>query len=68
MDRDASPAPIMRAYSWRQVAALVHLSRTHVMTLERQGKFPRRIKTGERRVVWMESEVLDWLATRARPG
>ena len=33
----------------------------HILRLEKQGKFPKRIKVGERRVGWWLHEVLAWL-------
>jgi len=43
----------------------------HILRLEKKGKFPKRIKVGERRVGWWLHEVMAWLdqksgtATRA---
>ncbi len=34
--------------------------------LEKQGKFPKRIRLGPRRVAWLEHEVHEWLKSRAR--
>ena len=35
-----------------------------IYQMQAEGRFPRRIKLGERAVGWLESEVRDWLATR----
>ena len=35
-----------------------------IYEMQAEGRFPRRIKLGERAVGWLESEVRDWLATR----
>ncbi|MEM7303769.1 MAG: AlpA family phage regulatory protein [Pseudomonadota bacterium] len=32
--------------------------------LEAAGQFPKRVKLGNNRVGWVESEVLDWLQKR----
>ncbi len=45
--------------------ALVPYSDMHIWRLERQGKFPRRIKIGPNRVAWLLSEVLAWIAGKA---
>ena len=36
----------------------------HILRLENQGKFPRRVQVGPNRVSWLESEVEAWVATR----
>ena len=33
----------------------------HILRLEKKGKFPKRIKVGERRVGWWLHEVMAWL-------
>lgn len=41
----------------------------HIDRLEKNGKFPRRIKLGsyrESRVVWRYGEILDWIEERAK--
>lgn len=54
----------MRLLSKRQVKELVLYSPQHIARLEAQGKFPRRVKLGQCRVGWVESEVLEWLRER----
>jgi prophage regulatory protein len=39
-------------------------SKVHLWRLEREGKFPRRVKLGENRHGWLESEIDDWIAER----
>jgi prophage regulatory protein len=36
----------------------------HILRLEKQGKFPRRVQVGPNRVAWLESEVEAWVAAR----
>ncbi len=36
----------------------------HIRRLEKQGKFPKRVRLGPNRVGWVESEILQWLADR----
>jgi len=35
-----------------------------IYQMQAEGRFPQRIRLGERAVGWLESEVRDWLATR----
>jgi prophage regulatory protein len=37
----------------------------HILRLEKKGKFPKRIKIGERRVGWWLHEVMAWLAQKS---
>jgi predicted DNA-binding transcriptional regulator AlpA len=37
----------------------------HLIRLEQKDRFPRRLSLGNRRVVWMFSELKDWIAARA---
>ena len=53
-----------RLISSATVVRLTGLSRMSVWRLEKAGKFPRRVKIGERRVAWLLSEVLAWMAER----
>jgi prophage regulatory protein len=53
-----------RLLDWPQVKPKVPYTRQHVGRLERAGKFPKRVKVGENRVAWLESEVEDWIAAR----
>jgi hypothetical protein len=39
-----------------------------IVRLEKQGKFPKRIKVGERRVGWRSEEVVAWLDQKGRKG
>jgi len=39
-----------------------------ILRLEKQGKFPKRIKGGERRVVWRLDEVMAWREQNSRKG
>jgi prophage regulatory protein len=54
----------MRILSMRQLRELVLYSPQHIARLEKAGKFPKRVKLGQARVGWIESEVLDWLQER----
>ena len=56
--------PIERALRLKQVCQLTGLGRSMIYQMQAEGRFPQRIKLGERAVGWLESEVRDWLATR----
>ncbi|MFN0218243.1 MAG: helix-turn-helix transcriptional regulator [Hyphomicrobium sp.] len=50
----------------KEVLLMVPYSAQHLLRLEKQGKFPKRIRIGERRVGWRLSEIEAWLDERAR--
>lgn len=54
----------MKMLSKRQVTELVLYSPAHIARLEAAGLFPKRVKLGNNRVGWVESEVLEWLQAR----
>lgn len=43
----------------------IQLSDPTIWRLEKQGKFPRRLRLGGASVGWLESEILDWLQKKA---
>ncbi len=43
---------------------LVPYSDMNIWRMEKDGRFPRRIKLGPNRVGWSLKEVLDWIAAR----
>ncbi len=55
--------PNERALRLRQVCQLTGLGRSMIYQMQAEGRFPQRIKLGQRAVGWLESEVRDWLAT-----
>jgi len=54
----------MKLLSKRQLKEVVLYSPQHIARLEAAGQFPKRVKLGNNRVGWVESEVLDWLQLR----
>jgi prophage regulatory protein len=42
------------------------MSNTHMLRLEKAGKFPKRIYLGEKSPVWIEREILEWIETKCR--
>jgi prophage regulatory protein len=43
----------------------VHFSKAHLLRLEKEGRFPRRIQVSAQRVAWLESELRNWIRERA---
>jgi predicted DNA-binding transcriptional regulator AlpA len=43
-----------------EVYAIAHLGATTVWRLERDNRFPRRIKIASRKVAWRKADVLEW--------
>lgn len=44
------------------------LSRTSIWRMEKRGDFPARIQLSPNRVGWLESDVDEWIESRARPA
>jgi len=40
------------------------LSRTRRWELEKEGKFPKRIKLSERAIAWLLSDLMNWIEER----
>jgi prophage regulatory protein len=59
-----SPPRPIRLLRLRQVTELVGLRRAAIYNLQREGRFPLRVKLGVRAVGWVEAEVQEWLARR----
>ena len=51
-----------------EVAKRIGLSRSTIWQYARQGKFPKPVKLGVRAVGWRESELNDWIESRACPS
>lgn len=51
-----------------QVRSITSLSRTTIWRLERDGKFPARVRLCSTSVGWYEDEILAWLNTLPRGG
>lgn len=51
----------------KELYAMVPYSEVHIRRLERQGKFPRRIHLGDNRIVWLETEIVEWLNSKRAP-
>lgn len=55
----------MKILLFRDLRAIIPLSRTTIWRMERDGRFPKRVRLGAR-CGWKEDEVLAWLASRPR--
>ena len=53
-----------RIVSAKERREMVPYSDMHIWRLERDEKFPRRIKLGSGRVGWSFQEIQDWIAAR----
>lgn len=51
----------MKLLNKHQLKELVLYCPQHIARLEAAGQFPKRVKIGNCRVGWIESEVLEWL-------
>jgi prophage regulatory protein len=47
-----------------EVQQLVPYSKMHIDRLEKAGSFPKRIRLGLGRIVWKQSETLQWLESK----
>lgn len=45
-----------------EVSKLTTISKSHIYTLIRQGEFPKPRKLGANTSVWIETDVLQWMA------
>jgi len=57
----------MRIITWKELRLSVPYSRQHVARLEKEGRFPKRVRLGDSprgRVGWIEGEIDQWLQSR----
>jgi prophage regulatory protein len=50
--------------SVNEAAKLTSLSRTSIFKLRSQGKFPKAVTLGEKRVAFVRAEVVEWVEAR----
>lgn len=55
-----------RIVTKKELKMIVPYSAQHILRLEKDGRFPRRIQIGIRRVGWRLSDIEKWLADRER--
>ena len=56
----------MRILNSNEVVKKIGLSKVTIWRMEKSGAFPKRINLTNRRVGWIESEILDWLESRPK--
>ena len=56
--------PLDRIIKYDELYNLVNMSKGQIMRLEKEGKFPQRIKLGERRTGWSFNEVQEWIVEK----
>ena len=61
---EGQAAPI-RLIRMPAVRTMTSLSRAWIYALERQGKFPKRVKISDRISAWVEAEVAQWVRAQA---
>ena len=54
----------MRLYDESECKHLTKYSRAQRWRMEREGRFPKRVKLGDRRIAWVADEVDEWAAQR----
>ena len=54
-----------RIVTRKELREMVPYTPQHILRLEKQGKFPKRLQVGDNRVGWLLSEVQAWIAERA---
>jgi prophage regulatory protein len=58
----AKSAPAL--ITMRQVCAMTTLSRTMINRLRGMGKFPDQVNLADRRVAFIEAEVIEWIRVK----
>lgn len=53
-----------RIITKKELRLIVPYTPQYILRLEKQGKFPKRIRIGARRVGWLLSDVESWLRSR----
>ena len=63
-------SPLPRMITKAELRQIVPYTPQHILRLEKQNKFPKRVQVGANRVAWLLSEIESWVAERtsARSG
>lgn len=64
IQKPADPYAHMRYLKMKQVTELTGYTAQHIYRMERDGKFPARVRIGANRVGWPLKEVEAWFASR----
>ncbi len=62
--RTSMSTVLPRIVTRKELRLIVPYTPQHILRLEKQGKFPKRIHIGPRRVGWYLTSVEAWLADR----
>ncbi len=65
-DHSAGSAGLEKLISSRELRELIPFSSVHIWRLERDGKFPRRIHLGARRIAWHKTEIIEWIESKSK--
>ncbi|MEQ1613831.1 MAG: AlpA family phage regulatory protein [Hyphomicrobiaceae bacterium] len=57
-----TPSP--RLITKSELRQIVPYTPQHILRLEKQNKFPKRVQVGSNRVAWLLSEIESWVAQR----
>jgi prophage regulatory protein len=60
----SSNPPRLRILRRAEVLSMVPLSDASLRRMEKDGRFPKRIRLGSQSYGWVENEVLDWIRSR----
>lgn len=71
LDERAGATPIVvtekdRFLSKKEMREVIPYSPNYLLELEREGKFPRRVVLGPKRVGWLQREVVAWMSSKKR--
>ena len=56
----------MEILNVKDVSLIIKLSRVTIWRLEKEGKFPPRIKISQKRIGWRKDEVAKWIESLPR--
>lgn len=56
--------PWDRFMSKKELRPLIPYASTYLLVLETAGRFPIRVKIGDKRVAWLQSEIVKWLSEK----
>ena len=62
--QSASTHPTPRLITKAELRTLVPYTPQHILRMEKQGRFPRRVQLGPNRVAWLLTEIETWIAAR----
>ncbi|HUT49850.1 MAG TPA: AlpA family phage regulatory protein [Alphaproteobacteria bacterium] len=66
MESEQDPDTPQKLLTRAQLLSIIPVSYATLWSWMRAGQFPRALKVGPTRVMWIEAEVREWIATRER--